>query len=229
MKNIVLLVLFSFTYAFASIQEAQLAIDEGNYLAAIETIETILEENSENAEALYTLSRAKVLHGQNLNNDETQSYYRQAVDHAKAAMQLEPSNVQTYVELGIALGRLSQHIGILESIGIGTEMKSVLDQGLKLDATHFELYHLLAIWHLEAPWIFGGDTNQVVPNFEQSIDLNPTNIMLYVDYAESLVRLNKSEAALEQLNIALNMTARTVADEVDLARAQALQKSILEQ
>jgi len=212
--------------ALASMNNAKQAINEGNYQEAISTLETLLAADANNTEAHYTLAQAKGLLAQTLVDQDATMLYREAVEHARVAVDLAPNDAQSHVELGIALGRLSQHIGILESINIGTEMKAVVDRALELKPDHFEVYHLLAIWHLEAPWLFGGRSELVVPYFEQSIALNPNNIMLYVDFAESLVRLNETEAAKVQLDKALTMPAKTALDEFDLARAEALRVTL---
>ncbi len=226
MKNLTSILIMFLSLAFASINEATQAINEGNYQAAISLLETLIETDTHNAKAHYTLATTKGLLAQTLVDEEATKLYREAVELARTAVSLAPDDAQSHVELGIALGRLSQHIGILESINIGTEMKAVVDRALELNPNHFEVYHLLAIWHLEAPWLFGGRSELVVPYFEQSITLNPNNIMLYVDFAESLVRLNQLEAAKVQLDKALSMTAKTALDKFDLARAEALQSTL---
>jgi Tfp pilus assembly protein PilF len=96
---------------------------------------------------------------------------------------------------------------------------------LRLDPQHDGAYHALALWHLEVPWIAGGRTSQVRPNFEQAIAIKPSSIGHRLQYGKALLRLNDPEAAKTMLESALSLSAITFADREDQAEAQ----EILEQ
>lgn len=153
-----------------------------------------------------------------------------AQGYANQAIKLNPNNANAYFELSRADGRLAQFSGILQSLGLAGDIKTALDKAIVLDPKMDEAYVALGLWNAEliakgflATRATGADRNQVIPNFEKAIALNPTLIAHRIEYANALLDLNKNgnrAAAALQLQKAVTLTPVTYWDRLDLATAQ---------
>ena len=153
-----------------------------------------------------------------------------AQGYANQAIKLNPNNANAYFELSRADGRLAQFSGILQSLGLAGDIKTALDKAIALDPKMDEAYVALGLWNAEliakgfiATRATGADRDQVVPNFEKAIALNPTLIAHRIEYANSLLDLNKNgnkALAVAQLQKAVTLTPVTYWDKLDLVTAQ---------
>ncbi len=208
------------SYGFATVADGDKAIDEGNYQVAIDEYAAALKSSPDNAFVLVKLAKAKTYQAESLSGAEAEQLYTEAADHARTAIGIAPENPDTHMELARALGRLAQFKGVLQSLGLASEVKSSLEKAIELNPNHAAALHALALWHLEVPWVAGGRSGQVRPLFDQAITAEPNEIVHYVDYAEALIHLDDKEAAKLQLEKALTLTVTTFRDQQDQAKAQ---------
>jgi tetratricopeptide (TPR) repeat protein len=221
MKTIwMILVLVASSLAFATIADGDAAIDAGDYQEAIKQYGAALASQPDNVNVLYKLAKAKTYFAESLSGGDAEAMYTEAADHARAAIALAPERPETHMELARALGRLAQFKGVLQSLGLASEVKTELDKAIELDPTYAAALHALALWNLEVPWIAGGRSGQVVPLFDRAIASEPNEIVHYVDYADALIRLNDTAAAKTQLEAALALSVTKYRDQQDQAKAQ---------
>jgi tetratricopeptide (TPR) repeat protein len=214
------------TFVYASTADGDRALDAGDYQEAIVQYQAAVELRADNVQALYKLAKAKVYLAETLTGGEAEQLYAEAAEHARAAIALAPDDPNTHMELARALGRLAQFKGVLQSLNLAGEVKSELEKALELDPNFAPALHALALWHLNVPWIAGGRSAQVRPLFEQSIAVEPEEIVHYSDYGEALIQLGDREAAKVQLEKALSLTAVTDQDMKNQAKAQQLLDSL---
>ena len=153
-----------------------------------------------------------------------------AQGYANQAIKLNPNNASAYFELSRADGRLAQFSGILQSLGLAGDIKVALTRAIALDPKMDEAYVALGLWNAEliakgflATRATGADRDQVIPNFEKAIALNPTLIAHRIEYANALLDLNKNgnkALAVAQLQKAVTLTPVTYWDKLDLVTAQ---------
>lgn len=208
------------TCSFAqSIRAGDRAFDKGDYDEAAEAYLVVIEREADNAEAHHKFAKAKTFAAGQLEGDDAEALYSEAETYARRAIELDDSDAEAHMELARALGRLAQFRGVLQSLGLASEVKTELERALELDPSHDGAMHALALWHLEVPWIAGGRSGQVKPLFEQAIAVDPDAIIHYVDYADALLRFNEADAAKAQLEIAISLPAETAADIEDQTKA----------
>jgi tetratricopeptide (TPR) repeat protein len=221
MKIVLMMVLLlGLSVSLATIADGDAAVEAGDYQTAIDEYTAALKSSPENVNVLIKLAKAKTYRAETLDSTEAEQLYTEAAEHARAAIALAPENPDTHMELARALGRLAQFKGVLQSLGLASEVKSALEKAIKLKPDHAAALHALALWHLEVPWVAGGRSGQVRPLFEQAIAAEPDEIVHYVDYAEALIRLDDKEAAKAQLEKAVAMTVSGFRDQQDQAKAQ---------
>ena len=218
----VLLVPFALGIALATVADGDRAFDRGEYEAAIAEYEAAVALRPSNTEAVWKLARAKTHLAETLAGDAAEALYEEAADHARAAILADPESAESHLELARALGRLAQFRGVLQSLGLASEVRSELERALELAPDLAGALHALALWHLEVPWVAGGRTSEVRPLFEAAIAAEPDGVLHYVAYGEALAQLGDEARAREQLQRALELPARSVREERAQAEATTL-------
>lgn len=209
----------------ASAQEANALLDKGEWQAAANMA---LALNSSDG---FTVAAKATTLGASISPDAAKkALLVQAQGYANKAIKLNPNNAAAYFELSRADGRLAQFVGILQSLGLAGDIKVALTKAIELDPKMDEAYVALGLWNAEliakgfiATRATGADRNEVVPNFEKAIALAPNTIAHRIEYANSLLDLNRSgnrAAAAAQLQKAVTLTPVTYWDKLDLATAQ---------
>ncbi len=209
----------------ASVPEGNRLVNEGSFAEAVEAYESALERNENDARAHHRLARALVYLADSLpagDDDERETLFDRASDHAERATALAPEDPDAHFEVARALGRLAQYRGVLQSLNLASRVASALDRTLELDPDHAAAWHARAIFHHEVPWIAGGRGGRVVPSFERAIEIEPDVLSHRVEFARVLIERGSPDAAAEQLAVALTLTPRTYHDHQDLAKAEEL-------
>lgn len=154
--------------------------------------------------------------------------FQKAQDYAKQAISLDKNNPNAYFELARAQGRLAQYSGILNSLGLAGDMKKNLDQAIKLRPNMASAYVALGLWHANlvskggaATLLTGAKKNQITPNFEKAIALEPNEAVHRIEYANALLLQGNKAAAAAQLQKAVTMPATTFWQKRDLEAAKA--------
>lgn len=154
-------------------------------------------------------------------------WLKRAEAAAKEAAKLDPKDAQAYFELARAKGVLARYQGILQNLNLAPELEKLFKKTLNLDPENPDAMVALAEWNLEVwnhgvGWLYGADKSRVIPLFEKALELAPKQVNLHVEYATSLEKLGKHEAAVKQLQKALALPVRDAADGFEQARARQL-------
>ncbi len=178
------------------------------------------------AEGLVLAARAASYFAGYLAKDsEKADWFGRAEAAARQAIQADSNNPEAYFELARAQGRLSQYRGILESLGLASSIKENLDRALRLNPRHAGAKVALALWHhslvsKNVGWLYGASGSQVMPLFNEAIQLEPQTIIHRVELAGVLAAQGKKEEARKQYEAALALSPKTAADRYDLERAR---------
>lgn len=163
--------------------------------------------------------------GYRAKDNEKADWFGRAESAARRAIQVNTDNAEAYFELARAQGRLSQYRGILESLGLASSIKENLDKTLRLNPRHAGAKVALALWHhslisKNVGWLYGANGSQIMPLFNEAIQLEPQTIIHKVELAGVLAAQGKKEEARKQYEAALSIAAKTAADRYDLERAR---------
>lgn len=163
--------------------------------------------------------------GYQAKDNEKADWFGRAESAARRAIQVNTDNAEAYFELARAQGRLSQYRGILESLGLASSIKENLDKTLRLNPRHAGAKVALALWHhslisKNVGWLYGANGSQIMPLFNEAIQLEPQTIIHKVELAGVLATQGKKEEARKQYEAALSIATKTAADRYDLERAR---------
>ena len=153
-------------------------------------------------------------------DNEKADWFGRAESAARRAIQIDADNAEAYFELARAQGRLSQYRGILESLGLASSIKE-----LRPNPRHAGAKAALALWHhslvsKNVGWLYGANGSQIMPLFNEAIQLEPQTIIHKVELAGVLAAQGKKEEARRQYEAALSIAAKTAADRYDLERVR---------
>ena len=210
----------------ASVADANALFDKGEWQAA-----TVMALSFNSSEGYVVAAKSTTLGASISPEGARKDLLVKAQGYANKAIKLNANNASAYFELSRADGRLAQFVGIIQSLGLAGDIKVALDKAIVLDPKMDEAYVALGLWNAEliakgfiATRATGADRDQVVPNFEKAIALNPTLIAHRIEYANALLDLNRNgnkALAVAQLQKALTLTPATYWDKLDLVTAQA--------
>ena len=224
-RTLIALTLALTSSAFAQSQQAaQSLFDEGKWQEAAAAAAAL------NTSAGYALAAEASTAGASLVADaQKKALFTKAQDYAKKAISMDANNADAYFELARAQGRLAQSAGIMQSLGLAGDMKKNLEQAIKLRPNMAGAYVALGLWNanldakgLAARAATGANRNQVVPNFEKAIALEPGVVTHRLEYANALLLQGNKAAARAQLEKAAAAEARTYWEKRDQAVAQAI-------
>ncbi len=194
----------------ASLSDAQKLLDQGKWQEA-----ATIAAGMNNAPALALAAESTSLGSKIAPESQRKALLEQAQGYADQALKLDSNNAKANFEKARAMGRLIQYNNnLLQSLGAGKEMKRLLDKAVSLDPKMAPAYVALGLWNAElvakgsaATFMTGANKNNIVPNFERAVALEPSNLTHRYEYGNALMALGKSNkaAALPQYQKAASM------------------------
>lgn len=161
-------------------------------------------------------------------DNQKKALFEKAQGYAKQAIAKDKNNAEAYFEMARAQGRLAQFSGILQSLGLAGEMKKNLDMAIKLDPKLPGAYVALGLWNANlvskgfiAVQASGANKNQIIPNFEKAISLEPDVAIHRIEFANALILQGRKAEATTQLQKAVSIPAETFWEKRDLEAAKA--------
>ncbi len=152
----------------------------------------VLDENPNNPQALWRLSRLYSLYGDNKTaKSEKISRYETARDYAEKAKANGVTIAESYFWYGVALGRIAQTKGILKSIALAGPIKQAFEKACSLNSNFVPAYDGLGAWYTEAPGFAGGDLNKAAEYLKKGLSKDPNYSLLYVDLAKVYIKQKK--------------------------------------
>ncbi|WP_291427928.1 hypothetical protein [Deinococcus sp.] len=213
----------SVTASAQSVQAATSLFDQGKWQEAAAAAAAL---NSSEGFAL--AAKATTFGSALVPDNQKKALFEKAQGLAKQAIAKDKNNADAYFETARAQGRLAQFSGILQSLGLAGEVKKNLDTAIKLDPKLAGSYVALGLWNatLDAKGFIavrasGADKNQIIPNFEKAISLEPDVAIHRIEYANALILQGRKADAATQLQKAISIPANTFWEKRDLEAAKA--------
>lgn len=127
---------------------------------------------------------------------------------AEAQHKSDPKNANAWYWQAYALGRYSQGISVAKALaqGLGSRVKTALEQTIKLAPKHADAHIALAAFHAElidkvGPLIggmtYGAKKEVSLMLFREALKLNPTSAIAMIEYAKGMVMLEGDEKIIE--------------------------------
>ncbi|MCD0158167.1 hypothetical protein IHN32_18545 [Deinococcus sp. 14RED07] len=211
------------TASAQSLQAATSLFEQGNWQAAA-TAAAALNSSEGFALAAEATTAGSAL----VPDNQKKALFEKAQGYAKQAIAKDKNNAEAYFEMARAQGRLAQFSGILQSLGLAGEMKKNLDTAIKLDPKMPGAYVALGLWNANlvskgfiAVQASGANKNQIIPNFEKAISLEPDVAIHRIEYANALILQGRKAEATTQLQKAVSIPANTFWEKRDLEAAKA--------
>ena len=209
--------------AAANLTDAQALLDQGKWQdAANLALSLKTAEGSALAAQSYTLGAALVP------DNQKKALFQKAQTLAKDAIKADAGSANAHFELARADGRLAQYSGILQSLGLAGEVKRELESAIKLNPNLATAYVALGLWNAEltakgfiATQATGARRDQIAPNFDKAIALEPNMPSHKVEYANALLLQNNKAAAAAQLQQVITLPANTFWEKRDLEASKA--------
>lgn len=242
-KQIILVALLFAQAIYAQNPEIETLIARGDSAyaafdnkAALEIYSAALEKQPENYAALWRTVRAYSDVGEaEKDKDSKRSLFEIADSLARKCVALHPDSAESHFVLGMAVGRMALFVGGKKKISYSKIIEDAAKRTIEIDSTHDGAYHTLGRWHYEistlswflkaaAKVIYGGvppgaSLEEAARNFEMAIKFAPEKILHHLEYARTLIKLDRYSEARQHL-VLCDSLAPTVWDD-DMRKAEA--------
>ncbi|CDS53564.1 putative tetratricopeptide repeat family protein [Polaromonas sp. CG9_12] len=126
--------------------------------------------------------------------------FLEAAQRAEVQQSAEPKNPNAWYWQAYALGRYSQGISVAKALaqGLGSKVKSALEQTLQLAPQHGDAHIALATFHAEVidkvgsligSMTYGARKDTGLALFKEALKLNPGSAIAMTEYANGMVML----------------------------------------
>ncbi|MBC8056248.1 MAG: hypothetical protein H7Y61_06690 [Rhizobiales bacterium] len=161
--------------------------------------------------------------------------FMEVADRGEAQLATEPNNPNAYYFMAYALGRYSQGISIAKALaqGLGSKVKSALENAIKLQPKHADAHIALGAFHAEVidkvgsllGRTQGASKDAGLAMYKTALKLNPTSAIAMVEYANGLVMLEGDKKIKEATQLYEDAAAATPLDamerlDVEMAKAE---------
>ena len=161
--------------------------------------------------------------------------FMEVAERAEAQIAADSKNANAHYFMAYALGRYSQGISIAKALaqGLGSKVKSALENAIKLAPKHADAHIALGAFHAEVidkvgsllGRTQGASKDAGLAMFKTALKLNPTSAIAMVEYANGLVMLEGEKKMKEATQLYEDAAACTPLDamerlDVEMAKAE---------
>ena len=226
---------------------ADKALWEMNYQKADSLYTSELQQNPENVELYWKMSRLQVSQGESINSENSDlrlQHYRKAAEYARKAISLDSTNAKGHTWLAASLGIMADKIGTKEKLKRAGEIKKEIDTALRLNPNDETALSMLGSYYREAAnigWFrrmvgntFIGDVPEgnfelAEKAFRKSISLDSRIIRNYHELALIDLENDRKEEAILLMKTALDKPILTASDRRRIEEMRRLLKKLSRQ
>ena len=221
-------------------------VKEFKHQEALEVYQKADAASPANWEVLWKISRAYVDLAEKMPKETSEqedaqlAAYDKAMALADSSAKLAPNKSEPLLRKAIAGGRIALFKGVFSVAGVVNQVRDDVEKAIKLNTGGNEIqgvaHYVLARTHakISEKWaparsVLGlgwADIDSALVEYKKAIELYPNFIMIYVDYAKSLIEEDEYELARQMLNKALSLKKIDEDDEERLAEAKVMLKEI---
>ena len=134
--------------------------------------------------------------------------FMEIASRAEAQQKDDPKNANAWYWQAYALGRYGQGISVAKALaqGLGTKVKTALEQAIKLAPQHADAHIALAAFHAEVidkvgsligGMTYGAKKDTGLTLYREALMLNPTSAIAMIEYANGMVMLEGDKKMTE--------------------------------
>ncbi|HUQ49439.1 MAG TPA: hypothetical protein VM056_01900 [Terriglobales bacterium] len=185
MRIFVLFVLLLFIPAAFAQQPSNLLslLEDGHFKRARTIADQRIRQNPKDAEALYAMGKIRQAY-----NDREGAH-----SFAERAVAADGSKAAYRCLLGEAAGNKAQRAGTFSKFGLARTVKKEAEAGIQAEPKFAGCYHLLIVFHLQAPGMVGGDKKKAQELADKLMSIDPVE----GNFAQA--RIASSEKKTEKL------------------------------
>ncbi len=205
----------------------------------LQAYQAAVASDPSNYEALWKSGRTLIALGEleqrgNIQKDE----YNKALKYAERAVKVNPSGAEGHFVRAYALDRVALFEGGRTRIRLAREVRVEAQRAIDLNPLLDEAYHLLGEWNYQladlgfvsrliTKTLLGGMPDDVsfenaAHYFQLAIQANPARLEHHLEYARTLIRLNRKDEARAELQKALQLSDKDLGDPDRKEEAQQL-------
>ena len=167
-----------------------------------------LEVSEDKYEANWKLSRILYYVGDNTEEKkEKKEIFKQAIEYAKKAVELEPEKPDGYYWLGVNYGVYGEARGVMKSLFLVDDVKGAMNKVIALDRSYEDggPDRVLGRVFFKVPGIAGGSKKKSRMHLEKSLEFGPNDPLTRYYLAQTLYAQNEVEKSRAELDFILNM------------------------
>ena len=210
MKVVLLVAVLFFSSAFAQrLQDALLLYANGDFLEA-----SLVAQKLETTDGFALAARALYEHAMELPVSKREPLMVRCEKLARESLELNPKNADAFFELGASAGQFALLRGTVWAFlnGVPQQIRGHFERSIELNPRHVFAMVALARWHAEVVvggggFLYNASAEEALKLLNTAVRIEPKNINVRVNFAETLMVLDKNNkaAAKIQLEIALTL------------------------
>ena len=192
--------------------------DLSKFKESIALYNKVLEQDPENVEAMWKLTRAHYWLGEHTDSeDEKLAIFEKGTEYAKKGIDLKADCVDCYYWLGVNYGVYGEAKGVLKSLSLIDPIKDAMNKVIELDPEYSggAAYRVLGRMEYKVPWVAGGSKKESAKYLEKAFELNPNSFLTRRFLAETYLGLKKKDKAESVLEWALTAPEPTDPSEIE--------------
>ncbi len=201
----------------ATAQESRIAQADQLYLQrsdlsrvreAISLLAAVVDEDAENYEALWRLTKYYHFLGTHAaSNDAAKDALEQGIERGEQAVALVPDRPEGHFWLAASYGEYGQRRNIFKAWRLVEPMRKALRIVISLDPSHENgsAYAVLGKLDSEVPGLFGGNRKRGIRSLEKALDIEPDNSLAKLFLAEAYLKEDRDDEARRLLEEILTM------------------------
>ena len=165
-----------------------------------------LAANASDFESAWKLARARYWLGTNgLPPDRRRSALERGIEAGRKAIALQPRRAEGHFWTAANMGALAESFGLRQGLRYRGAIRNELETVLKIDPAFLQgsADRGLGRWYYKVPVLFGGSKTKSEMHLRKALTYNPQSVITRLFLAETLVGLNRSADARQELEAAL--------------------------
>ena len=212
-----------FSAADELITKGDAAYDNNDNKTALVHYTAALEQDPQNCDAAWKISRAYADIGDDkTSKEERTAHFNKANDFAQKAISLCPENDNAHLYLSVAIGRVALMAGKKTQVQLSQTIKDEAEKAIELNPENAVAHHVYARWHRKvatlsgvakafAKVLYGGlppaSLEQAVAHLQKSVDLDPDNVNNRLELGITYEMMNNWQSAKQSYEKAIALPA----------------------